>query len=233
MKKIILIVFVVLLFNESAFAENFYCPNLDPLKDWSKIYDPLRKADYWGKIYFFISDYNDEHNGDVVRLGLISGNKGIFDYTPSSELWVHFEEEFKRIVKKELPYHDVEVGENERFKAFSENYIKNGNAIPRDFDKFTAEFQATEESRRKALYGSFPIQLICKVAVSKEEVFVLYVMECGIALGAHYGRNNILGYKKLGYSTPEFINKELKNTTTKILEKLGKDLNEVRNCSQN
>ncbi len=214
--KILAIALVLLFISQNfVFAKNtaYYCYDS---------FDQYRQIKYWAEIYVSVYDYNYNSN-DSSYLGLTYKNpeKKYRDET-NKEIVTHFNKEFKRLIKGNLPFHNTEKGHDERFLKV---YKKYGND-----DNFLEILNAQEEARRTSLYGPNPGALFCLIKIERREFPVLYEMECSIVANKDlYNRNGLVA-KKLGYSTPEHILGELKTSITELLKKLNNKMKIINDC---
>jgi hypothetical protein len=210
------IVFNFLLCFSSAYAQNqdIYCYNS---------YDEYRQIKYWGRICVSVGDYN-YNSGDSEYLNLTYKNsKKRYLEETKKEIVAHFDKEFERLIKGNLPFHNTEEGRDERF---AELYKKFG-----DSDNFIEILQAQEEARRNSLYGENPGAVYCIIKIDRRDFPVLYEMECNIIANKDLmNRGGLVEERKLGYSTPEHIVGELKNSISKLLEDLSDTLKRINNC---
>lgn len=199
----------------TAFAQNqdFYCHDS---------FDKYRQIKYWAKNHVSVSDYN-YNSGDSSYLDLTYKiPEQRFSEETNKIIVAHFNKEFERLIKGNLLFHNTDEGRDERF---SELYKKYGNN-----DNFFEILQAQEEARRTSLYGPNPGAVYCLIRIERRDFPVLYEMECSIIANKDLINRGGLEEKKLGYSSPELIVGELKNSITTQLEKLSNTLKIIRNC---
>ena len=184
-------------------------------------YDKFRQMGYWASKVVSVSDY-ESGSGDAKLLKLVHESPDGILAKEASELIDHFSVEFERLVKGNIPFHDVAEGRDVRIKKALREYGGKHN--------FLEIFEAEEEARRRSLYGPYPGALYCFVRVDRHDFPVLYETECSIV--ANKSLYNIGGLRKgqLGYSSPEHIMGELKYSITMQLEKLGRNMNIIRSC---
>jgi hypothetical protein len=186
-------------------------------------YDEYRQIKYWAKKHVSVSDYNYK-SGDAKYLNLTYAIPDkIAGEETNKEIVAHFDKEFGRLIKGNLPYHDTSEGREKRFNELYSKFSKS--------DNFFEIVQAQEEARRTSLYGPNPGAIYCIIKIERHEFPVLYEMECNIVANKDL-RNyrDGIGEKKLGYSTPEHISGELKQSLTKQLEELSSTMKKIRNC---
>ena len=201
--------------SDSVFAQNkdFYCFDS---------FDEYRQIKYWAKKHVSVGDYNYKTN-DSNYLGLtykIPEKK--FGEETSKEIVAHFDKEFERLIKGNLPFHDTDEGRGECFSELLKKYGKN--------DNFYEILQAHEEARRNSLYGQNPGAVYCIIEIERREFPVLYEMKCSIVTNKELINRGVLKEKKLGYSTPEHIVGELKHSITQLLKELSNTMKTIRNC---
>jgi hypothetical protein len=184
-------------------------------------YDEYRQMKYWATRSVSLNDYKFQ-SGDARYLKLTVHNAEAKRDEPIKELVDHFNKEFLRILKGNLPFHDVEEGRNKRFK---EAWDKHGQS-----DKFFEIWQAQEEARRKSLYGPDPGAVYCLIAVNRREFPVLYEMKTSVVANKALRNYENFQEKDIGFSTPDLIIGELKQTMTSQLEELADHLKRMRNC---
>ena len=197
-----------------AFAQNkeFYC---------MEFYNGYREINYWAKKVVSVWDY-EYNSGDASYLNLTHDVSDEFIDETDRELVVHFDQEFLNHVQGSLPFHDTEAGRDDRSNKALREYGTN--------EHFYEIFQAQEEARRNALYGPNPGAIYCHIRIERREFPVLYEMECTVVANTPLiNRGGITG-KKLGYSTPEHILGELRNSISEQLQSLGQTIEVIRNC---
>lgn len=184
-------------------------------------FDEYRKIKYWAARSVSIGDYKCQ-SGDARYLKLTVDNIEAKKEEPIKEILDHFNKEFLRVLKGSLPCHDVHEGRDKRFK---EAYDKHGRS-----DNFFEIWQAQEEARRKSLYGPDPGAVYCLIAVNRREFPVLYEMKTSVVANKALRNYENSQEKDIGFSTPELIIGELKQTMTSQLEELADHLKRMRNC---
>lgn len=212
--SLVLLLFV--LESSPAYAENdsFYCHGM---------FDSYRQIDYWAKKYISVLYY--EHNsGDSAYLGLTHSVPGGITDEVDRRIVDHFELEISRLIKGNLPFHDTETGWNDRLSEAMNKHKGHENV----FDIFLAE----EEARRNSLYGPNPGAIFCLVRIARRDFPVLYEMECSIVANKRLLNRNGLTEKQLGYSTPEYVSGEIRNSLTRQLGSLKRTLKSVRTCGR-
>lgn len=125
---------------------------------------------------------------------------------------------------KNLSFHDIEEGRDKRFHDLYEKFGKQEN--------FLEILDAQEEARRNSLYGPNPGAVFCIIKISRREFPILYEMKCSLVADKDLRNWNGLEERKLGYSTPEHIVGELKQSITQQLEKLANTLKIINNCTK-
>jgi hypothetical protein len=190
-------------------------------------YDKYRQIQYWGAVHVYIDDYN-YGSGDTQFLKLThrDPNKNHPSYITSKSITDHFNREFNRLIKNNLPFNATREGSSERLNEF----IKKKKGV--DVDNFD-EFQAQEEARRNALYGKHPGGIFCVIRVSRTEFPILYEIETTIVANIEI-RNSATGEreKNLGFSTPDHIEEELKRAITDHLDKLSQRMEKIRQAKK-
>lgn len=185
-------------------------------------FDKYRQIKYWARTIVSVSDFNIETN-DSNYLGLTyKSPEKKFDEETNKDIIAHFDKEFKRLIKSDLPFHDTDKGMLERVTEFHKKYGKS--------DNFYEIFLAQEEARRNSLYGPNPGAVYCIIEIERHEFPVLYKMECRIVANNDLMNMHGIEEKKLGYSNPKHIVGELKRTITQQLEELSKTMKIIRNC---
>jgi len=157
-----------------AYNRDFYCYDF---------YHKYRAIKYWARKYISVSDYNSK-TGDsrYLKLTYKIPKKKVGEET-NKEIVAHFYKEFKRLIKGNLPFHDIDEGRDDRFAGLYKKYGKSEN--------FLEILHAQEEARRNSLYGPNPGAVYCIIKIEKREFPVLYEMECSI--GANKDLANING----------------------------------------
>ncbi|TSK05143.1 MAG: hypothetical protein FPO08_16695 [Geobacter sp.] len=203
-------------------AEEFYL--------CSKAGDEYRGILYWARAVVTINDYDSGSElSDSVKLKLKS-KASITDANygePNKNIKTHFINEFKRLVQGNLPY-----AKEETFDTLFAEYKKSAGV-----KNFTADdiegFEAFEESRRKAIYGPNPGAIYTKISISRTDFPVLYEIKTNVS-----GRDNLwstdrddfVSQKNIGYSSPQYIEAELKKMITMHLTKVGNAFKLLRSC---
>lgn len=188
-----------------------------------KHFDEYRSIKYWARASISLNDF-DYGSGDSEYLGLNIKKQVGSDII--KELHDYYLEEFSKYVKEKLPYHDTDVGINERIGKYVDKYKDNKSA------DIGEKIIASEEARRRSLYGTNPGAIYCNINISRRDFPILYEIESSI--GAN---NNLRAYddvkeKSINYSSSEHIIAELKRAITDHMQKLGKKMNTIRNCRQ-
>ena len=192
--------------------QEFYC---------MEFFDNFRQINYWAKREVNVSDY-EYRSGDANHLNLTENVPNQFFDEPDQEIVTHFYQEFQKYMQSDLPFHDTEIGHEDRLdKALREFGAQ---------DNFFEVFQAQEEARRSSLFGSHPGSVYCNVQIERRDFPVLYEMECRVVANVNLRNSGGLEEDKLGYSTPEHIMGEIKNSISRQFESLSQRLEVVRNC---
>lgn len=216
MKRVIvsIILSLVLSFCSSlAFAQAHYC--------WDA-YDKYRQIRYWAVAHVSVDDFKyDSGDAKYLKLTYKDGDSSILDRT-SQPIITHFRKEFDRLIKGKLPFHDDDTGYKARMSDF---YKKRGSK-----ENFMEKWQASEEARRKALYGTNPGALYCLIKISRREFPVLYEIKSNIVASNDLANYKGLEVSDIGYSTPEHIEDELKRAITEQLESLKGKIDVIRKC---
>lgn len=189
-----------------------------------ELFDKYREIKYWAEAGVSVTDY---HFGskDSRYLNLTYEEDDRFPIGETSKSIVdHFNKEFVRLIKRNLPFHDTVKGSYERFKSFQKKH-KNDPVL---YEKF----EAHEEARRRSLFGSNPGAVFCYIQVSRKKFPILYEIECSIIAREDLINEGGLEEKNLGFSTLEHIEGELKRAITQQLEKLSKTMKTIRRCSK-
>ena len=191
-------------------------------------YDKFRQMDYWGATVFSVQDY-DYNSGDTAYLKLCSKDpNSSVGVIPNRELAAHYQKEFERLIQGKIPFHDIYKGRSDRLKAFTTQH-------PPDRDRFMEayeEFEAQEEARNRAMFGSNPGAFYCIIQISRRTFPVLYQMTSKVGAGEINYLHADLEQKKLGYSTPEHIADELKRSMTEQFEALSKKLAKIKSIKK-
>lgn len=186
-------------------------------------YDKYRQIQYWGAVHVSVNDYN-YGSGDTqfLKLTYRDPNKKYPSYITSKSIIDHFNREFNRLIKNNLPFHATGEGSSERLKGF---FNKKKEVDVNNLE----EFEAQEEARRNALYGKHPGGIFCIIRVSRSEFPVLYEIETTIVANIEI-RNSATGVREnnLGFSTREHIEEELKRAITDHLDKLSQTMEKIR-----
>ena len=199
--------------------------------NWPEYADRFRKIEYWGKLSLYIDDYSFE-SGDVafLKLAYPKDDQPFSPKIPSKALRLHFEKEVKRLFSKvDLPVHDTFKGHGERFDDWLMKQYSSGNRTIN-----TGKFEALEEARRNALTGmSNPGAIYCNIKVKRRDFPILYEIRAYIyshCKGLFIAKKTTMfevESKDLGYSTPEYIEGELKKAITEQLKEVSKNMEEI------
>ncbi len=210
MKKIIISIVLFAVFGWCVTVLADYCDDY---------YQEYRDIKYWADKRIDIRDQN-YGSGDALSLKLVS--KGKYSTKPSKEIVDHFNNEFNRLIKGDLPFH------NAKDEAFHRSF----NAVGRG-NMSLDEFYSRERARRRSLYGSNPAVLYCEIKIKNSKFPILYYIECQISTDEDlhpYGCK--MEMEDMGFSTPEYIEGELKTAITEQLEKLAGTMKKINECSQ-
>ena len=190
-----------------------------------EFYDEYRQIKYWANISIFIGDYNYK-SGDAQYLNLSQPDaEKSHREMPSKSIVDHFNQEFNRVMKGDLPFYDTVTGKKDRLDDF---FKKKKKVDVDDID----EFKAHEEARRNSKYGKNPGAVYCIISISRREFPVLYEIKTSIVARKDLVNRGGIEERNLGFSTPEHIDGELKRAITEHLEKLSRELNKIRKASQ-
>ena len=226
--KIINVFLIIFIFSyvNSALANREIPIGIDDIYA-SDYFDKYRQIQYWGAVVVSINDYNyGSEDTQFLKLTHRDANKKYPSYTTSKSIVEHFNQEFNRLIKHNLPFHDTREGIRERIDEFIN---KKKDAAVDNLD----EFDAQEEARRNALYGKHPGGVFCVISVSRTEFPILYEIETTIVANIEI-RNSSTGEreKNLGFSTPDHIEEELKRAITDHLEKLSQTMEKIRQAKK-
>lgn len=192
---------------------------IDAIMYGGESYKDYRQITYWGVASLSLRDY-EYGSGDSESLNLIVKQKtsSISEENLRDDIQKHFLTEFKRLFG-DLPFHDLNEGRVKREEQFRRDnpqwdYLKTGAVIP-----FLDAFNAAELARRNALYGGRAGGMFCNVRVKRRTFPVLYESKCSISVEEElryaFWRESV----DIGFSTPELIDKEIKQAITRMLEK--------------
>jgi hypothetical protein len=204
-------------FSSSAVSWDYHC---------GKYFDKYRQLRYWASIAVSVNDYK-YGSGDVEALELVikpsKKNPPTPTRNPVKPITDHFTSEFNRLLKGNLPFHDVDAGKIQRVSKMLEK-VKDDPDI---FDKI----EASEEARRNALYGPNPGAIYCNIAISRNDFPVLYEIVCTVVANKDLrGYGSSLKSQHLGFSTPEHIQEELIRAITARLEDLRNEMEKIKKC---
>ncbi len=189
-------------------------------------YDKYRQIRYWARKNISIRDYS-HRSGDADYLSLTyvpSVAKSKWEKQTNKEIVSHFEHEFEKFIRANLPFHDTSEGWNDRWDEAYKKY--------KDKDNFFEIFNAQEEARRNSLYGPEPGAVFCHIKIERRTFPVLYEMRCSVVANNRLINREFLTERMLGYSTSEHILGELKVSVTRQLEALGQKLQKIRSCEK-
>jgi hypothetical protein len=224
MKRFFYFAFTAFLFPMILLAGNLFAADsekADKVLYGSDIYDDYRKITYWAGVYLSIGNYH-YNDGDVEDLKLVvkDKTKRFGRDNPRDDIKQHLMHEFKRLFVDDfkLPFHDDQIGYEERFKKF---FSENRGLIGKSGSDFHEKWVATEVARRRALYGGHPGSISCNIKVKRRDFPVLYEIRCSIS--AKESLEHSPWYERvegedLGFSSPEHIVGELKTAITEMLK---------------
>jgi len=196
----------------------------------SESYADWRQITYWGRASLSVRDY-EYGSGDSEFLKLIvkPRTSSLSDKNPRDDIQKHFLTEFRRLFG-DLPFHDLNEGWNKRREQFRRDnpqwdILKNPN-----FDLIEAEdaWEAAELARRKALYGGRAGALFCRVGGKRRTFPVLYEISCAISANDDLRYESLRESRDIGFSTPEHIDKEIKQAITRMLETQSSELKKAK-----
>lgn len=216
--------FSIVLLTGDAFAIDL--EEMDKSSYESDRYDNYRKITYWGRALLVIRDYQ-YGSGDAEYLKLVvrDRTKKIEKYNPREDMKQHFMGEFKRLFVERFkaPFYDDEIGYDERFKKFSSE-----NKELNILDLFE-KWKAYEVARRRAQYGGHPGSIFCRIAIKRRNFPVLYEIECNMSAKEDLWDDPWdSGKKDIGFSSPEYIDGELKNAITEMLKDISVELSKIK-----
>jgi hypothetical protein len=185
-------------------------------------FDSYRSIKYWATAHVSVSDYK-YNSGDASALRLIKRGAGkTIAELPTDGIFTHFRNEFARLIKGNLPFHDAEEGRSDRVKRLLEKY-RNAPVL---FD----QIQAHEEAYRNSMFGSNPGGVFCLIKIARHDFPVLYESKCSLVANKDLFNRGGLESSNLGFSTPDLIESEIKRSITEQLEELGQQLRSIRSC---
>ena len=197
--------------------KDFYC---------MEYFDKYREIKYWSSRRVMVGDY-DYDTGDAEYLKLCSKDPNMPLLTiPCKEIVEYFNAEFNRLFdKKNIPFHDAYANS---IKQYAEMKEKHGHK-----ENFDELWQASEEARKSALYGTNPAQISCLIEISRREFPVLYEMTTYLRSekSSPIDQAYMPTVRKLGFSSPEYIIDELKRSITQQLEELSSKLKLINECA--
>jgi hypothetical protein len=200
---------------------------LNRIKYGSDYYDKYREITYWGIADLRISDHR-YGTGDAERLKLVVKDK-TFEYRrlPAPEVREHFLKEFRRLFS-DVPFNDLEVGRDERWAKFS---AENRKLMEGSGSEFRERWQASEQARRRALYGGRAGAIYCDISVKRQEFPIVYTSACVISadddLRPYFPHKPEMG-ADIGFSSPEHIAGEIKRTLSELLKELSSEMRKIR-----
>jgi hypothetical protein len=216
---------LLLMLSLSTFCVDVQTATRDP-EEMDKIiygaegYNDYREITYWGLAEFTIRDYHYQTR-DAEALKLVVKQGGIQQDPPRPDLRDHFIQEFRKFFG-DLPFRDVKAGWDERFYKFQRE--NGGQFTPELMDKF----EATEEARRRALYGGRAGAFYCHVRVKRRVFPVLYEIRCSMSAANDLSYLPFREAQDIGFGTPELIDREIKTAVTAMLEKKSTEMKKIR-----
>lgn len=195
----------------------------DAIMYGSESYTPWRQITYWGRASVSVRDY-EYGLGDSEFLKLIvkDKTKPYPSDRPRDDIERHFLTEFRRLFG-DLPFNDLEKDRDKRLVQFRGDnpqwdFIKNPSVDVREsYDAFNA----AELARRNALYGGHAGAIYCNIVLKRRTFPVLYEIRCSIGSGDDLSYDRWSEQKDIGFGTPEYIDKEIKQAITRTLEKIN------------
>lgn len=210
----------------------------DRIKYESDYYDNERKITYLGAISLSIYDYttlfDDFSEKDSEFLKLIVKEKDTTKFLvpstrPRDDINLHFLAEVKRLFR-DLPFHDLSEGRGKRLEQFRRDNPEWDYGKPNvGYGQAIDAFNAAELARRNALYGGRAGAVFCAVRVKRRTFPVLYEIGCTISGEDDLRQTLWREERDIGFSTPEHVDKELKQAITRMLEKKNSELKKIKN----
>lgn len=185
-------------------------------------YDKYRAIRYWGRKSLEIRDFTNS-TGDAKFLGLCDYPPyKSYEPKPDKDLLDHFNKEFERLIKGDLPFHDTTIGAQDRIKKIVD---KHGPCR-----ELLDLIQSNEAEWREENYGPDPGGFFCTIKIERRESPVLVLMECRIVANRLIKPSHDIEINYLGYSTPERIKEDLKTAITENFQKLHDILKRINGC---
>lgn len=223
MKKLKLLFVFILMSGwcvNAAADESFYCRDS---------YDIYRNIKYWAAKNITIEDFDYKSN-DAQYLKVTDEEN---NYKPSKSIVNHFNSEFERLIKGAIPFYDTQKGNVDRYATFLNDHGYTINDYLNTWNDLNTwnEWMSNERARRRSLYGSNPAALHCTIRVQNRTFPVLYHVRCNITADEDL-RTYGLEKDALGYSTPEYIEGELKTAITEQLDRLAETMKKINSCTK-
>jgi hypothetical protein len=134
-----------------------------------------------------------------------------------------------------LPFYELNKDRDKREEQFRHDnpefdYAKNRNLdIVRAFEAF----EAAELARRNALYGGRAGAVYCNVRIKRRAFPVLYEILCSLSAQENLSYARWAESGDIGFSTPEHIDKEIKQAITRMLEKHNIEYRKAKKYGKN
>ncbi len=194
-------------------------------------YNKFREIRYWGAIRIELYDL-DLGSNDTNALNLHDSKA--FDksyWIPKKTIMDHFESEFNRLIKRNIPYYDADQGGSKRLG----DVLARSKEQNKSVEQAMSEFSLQERLRRQKLYGDNPGVLYCRIRVKRHEFPVLFEIKSSISGDKEmkHDEPSLLKVEDVGYSTPANIEAEIEKAITAQLEILSENFWLVRNCPSN
>jgi hypothetical protein len=196
----------------------------------SESYNDWRQITYWGRVGLSVSDYEyGLGDSEVLKLIVKDKTKPFSSERPRDDIEKHFLTEFKRLFG-DLPFNDLDKDRDKREEQFRRDnpnldYVRNRNV---DITQAMEAFNAAELARRNALYGGRAGALYCHIRVKRRSFPVLYEIRCSISGEEDLRYASWRESKDIAFSTPEHIDKEIKQAITRMLEKKSNELKKAK-----
>jgi hypothetical protein len=177
-----------------------------------------------------VSDYEyGLGDSEVLKLIVKDKTKPFSSERPRDDIEKHFLTEFKRLFG-DLPFNDLDKDRDKREEQFRRDnpnldYVRNRNV---DITQAMEAFNAAELARRNALYGGRAGALYCHIRVKRRSFPVLYEIRCSISGEEDLRYASWRESKDIAFSTPEHIDKEIKQAITRMLEKKSNELKKAK-----
>jgi hypothetical protein len=218
MKTVLLVMAVVLLLRDGfpqTPSDDFYC---------YPTYNNFRELRYWARADMSVSDYH-YGAGDSLSLQLTvkTSDRYLLEDT-AKPLKDHFRQEFLRLLKYGLPFHDTDIDADKRHQEFFRKHSKE--------DDIGEKYLAYEQARRRSLYGPNPGAVYCRIRIKRTDFPILYEIDCKVVANEDLGAYSLLEEKDLGFSSRDYIEGELKIAMTEQLTKLSETMRRIRACKR-